>query len=88
MDLGTIQSKLEGGRYSAAGQVWEDIRLVWRNCRTFNEPSSDVYKDCEELSGFIEEIWRQARLDRGGGQVRSAPRKIVFFRVSKGFGAG
>lgn len=39
--------------------------MVWRNCKAFNEPSSDVYKDCEELSGFIEEIWRQARLDRG-----------------------
>jgi hypothetical protein len=64
MDLGTIESKLEGGAYTSPAAVAEDVRLVWRNCRTFNEPGSDVYKSCDELAGFFDQLWKQAKFDK------------------------
>ena len=42
MDLGTVLAKLNRNAYADTGAALEDIRLVWRNCRTFNEPGSDV----------------------------------------------
>lgn len=65
MDLGTIASRLESNLYGSPGAVAEDVRLVWRNCRTFNEPGSDVYKSCDELAGFFDQLWKQAKLEKG-----------------------
>ena len=62
MDLGTIQSRLSKNRYPSAEAVWADIQLVWRNCRTYNEAGSEVYKAAEELAGFAEQLWKQGRL--------------------------
>lgn len=64
MDLGTVLTKAQRGAYPDAAAAYEDVRLVWRNCRNFNEPSSDVYKGCDELAGFVDQLWRQAKLDR------------------------
>jgi hypothetical protein len=36
MDLGTIKRRLERGFYQRTYQVAEDVRLVWRNCMTYN----------------------------------------------------
>ena len=62
MDLGTIYSRLIKGRFTSAEAVWADIQLVWRNCRTYNEAGSEVYKAAEELAGFAEQLWKQGRL--------------------------
>jgi hypothetical protein len=64
MDLGKVARRLEAGAYSGAGAVCEDVRLVWRNCRAFNEPGSDVVRACDELAGFFDQLWKQAKLDR------------------------
>jgi hypothetical protein len=69
MDLGTIAGRLESGFYASAAAVHEDVRLVWRNCRTFNEPGSDVSKSCDELAGFFDQLWKQAKLEKAA--VRS-----------------
>ena len=62
MDLGTIMSRLAGNQYGSAEAVLADVRLVWRNCRSFNEPGSEVYQSAEELAGFAEQLWTQSRL--------------------------
>ncbi len=67
MDLGKVAGRLEGGAYASAAAVAQDVRLVWRNCRTFNEPGSDVVKSCDELAGFFDQLWKQAKLERVGG---------------------
>lgn len=36
MDLGTIKRRLERGQYQRTYQVAEDVKLVWRNCMTYN----------------------------------------------------
>ncbi len=64
MDLGMIARRLENGLYVSAAAVAEDVRLVWRNCRTFNEPGSDVSKSCDELAGFFDQLWKQAKLEK------------------------
>lgn len=62
MDLGTVMTGLSKNRYRTAEAVMDDVRLVWRNCLLYNEQGSDVYKAAEEIAGFAEQLWRQARL--------------------------
>jgi len=36
MDLGTIANKIYLDCYRGIGEIWNDIGLVFRNCRKFN----------------------------------------------------
>ena len=62
MDLGTVSQRLESNYYASASAAADDVCLVWRNCQTFNEPGSDVYQSCDELSGIFDQLWKQAKL--------------------------
>ncbi|KAJ1627950.1 Bromodomain-containing protein, partial [Pavlovales sp. CCMP2436] len=43
MDLGTVKQRLEGGEYDRLDEFEEDVLQVWKNCKLYNEPSSDAY---------------------------------------------
>ena len=44
IDLGTIKRRLDhGNHYSAVHQVAEDIRLIGKNCMTYNAEGSDFW---------------------------------------------
>ena len=43
MDLGTINSKLERGRYASPEEFEADVRLVLHNCFLFNHPGKVFY---------------------------------------------
>ncbi|CAM9315627.1 unnamed protein product, partial [Hapterophycus canaliculatus] len=36
MDLGTILKKIKGGGYPSFGDFDRDLKLMWKNCRTYN----------------------------------------------------
>ncbi|KAL7472432.1 hypothetical protein ACHAXS_012794 [Conticribra weissflogii] len=69
MDLGTISKKLSRGKYKCAGEVAEDIRLVWRNCKTYNADGSDFYLLAENFSEMFEEEWGKVVKEFGEGVV-------------------
>ena len=37
MDLGLVQSKLKGSKYSTPGEFAADVRLIWKNCMLYNQ---------------------------------------------------
>lgn len=49
MDLGLIQRKLDSKRYPTPNEYAEDVRLVWRNCMTYNKEGSDYYNMAKML---------------------------------------
>ena len=55
MDLGTIKKKLDKNKYNDASEVAEDVRLVWKNCMTYNADGSDFYNLAESFSKRFEE---------------------------------
>lgn len=69
MDLGTIEKKLAKGKYKCAGEVAEDIRLVWKNCKTYNADGSDFYLLAENFSEMFEEEWGKLVKEFGEGVV-------------------
>lgn len=55
MDLGTIKKRLDKNKYNDASEVAEDVRLVWKNCMTYNADGSDFYILAESFSKRFEE---------------------------------
>merc|ERR1719163_1190456 len=54
MDLGTIETKLSRGLYADAWEFAEDVRLVWTNAKTYNQPGSGIYMVAENLQKQFE----------------------------------
>eukprot|EP00026_Physarum_polycephalum_P002433 Phypoly_transcript_02439.p1 GENE.Phypoly_transcript_02439~~Phypoly_transcript_02439.p1 ORF type:complete len:769 (+),score=192.19 Phypoly_transcript_02439:134-2440(+) len=62
MDLGTIKSNLDRDAYSTVNQYARDVRLVFMNALTFNQPGYEIYKMSETLlkifnDKFIKTNW-------------------------------
>lgn len=68
MDLGTIKRKLEKGKYSDAAECADDVRLVWKNCMTYNADGSDFYRLGDSYSKRFEERF-QKLVDEFGEDV-------------------
>jgi protein polybromo-1 len=55
IDLKTIASKIRSGSYKSWAAFDEDIQLLVNNCKKFNEPSSQIYKDAVKIYAFYEQ---------------------------------
>jgi hypothetical protein len=54
MDLGTIQAKMDEGKYPTPEKFAADVRLVWKNAMTYNRPDSEIYITADKLSKLFE----------------------------------
>lgn len=57
MDLGTIKAKLRERRYNDPREFAADMRLVWSNCRTYNQIGTSVRQWGDQLSDDFERKW-------------------------------
>ncbi|RGB42377.1 Bromodomain-containing protein, partial [Rhizophagus diaphanus] len=53
MDLFTINSKLKNNQYTSLEEFEKDIRLIFRNCYTYNNVESKVYCSGEILESIF-----------------------------------
>jgi bromodomain-containing factor 1 len=65
MDLGTVTKKVLNNEYREVHEVYDDVRLVWRNCLKFNEEGSEVSRACTVLKAIADKKWKNANLARG-----------------------
>uniref|UniRef100_A0A673BGV1 Protein polybromo-1 n=1 Tax=Sphaeramia orbicularis TaxID=375764 RepID=A0A673BGV1_9TELE len=61
MDLRTIEHNIRSDKYSTEDAMVEDMRLMFRNARHYNEEGSRVYNDADVL----EKIMKDRRRDLG-----------------------
>lgn len=59
MDLGTVQQKLTTGQYPTVYDFANDMRLIWHNCKLYNQPGSDVAKMASELQVIFEDRFKK-----------------------------
>lgn len=76
MDLGTVKRKLDKGAYKSTADCAEDIRLIWKNCKTYNADGSVFYVLAESFSKRFEERYKKIRaefanLEDGGKGILS-----------------
>jgi len=59
MDLSTIANKIALDQYADVSGVDKDIKLMVKNCFTFNPPGTPVHVCGEQLQKFWNEKWRE-----------------------------
>ncbi|XP_063070852.1 polybromo 1, like isoform X3 [Engraulis encrasicolus] len=55
MDLRTIEHNIRAERYANEDLLMEDMRLMFRNARHYNEEGSQVYNDADVLEKIVKE---------------------------------
>ncbi|GBB83517.1 hypothetical protein RclHR1_10220001 [Rhizophagus clarus] len=59
MDLFTINLKLENNQYTNLEEFEKDIRLIFRNCYTYNDAKSEIYCSGEALESIFNKKWNE-----------------------------
>ncbi|KAI9502185.1 Bromodomain-containing protein, partial [Coemansia spiralis] len=59
MDLSTIKSKLESDIYSSPLEFEADMRLMFRNCYTYNPPGHPVHEAGRALEARFDSRWSE-----------------------------
>ncbi|GIL79390.1 hypothetical protein Vretimale_16471 [Volvox reticuliferus] len=64
MDLGTIKAKLKERGYNDPREFAADVRLVWRNCATYNQLNTPVRTMGDQLSEDWERKWTELKVEQ------------------------
>lgn len=85
MDLSTIEAKLKADKYTTGVQQQgekqidiesfaNDVRLVWANCKLFNDDGSGITRAADELAAGFEDIYQDMQQYVKNITARSAAR--------------
>lgn len=55
MDLGTIKQKLKEAMYATFFEMFQDVDLVFRNCMSYNAPTSEFYHMAYEMQEWSQQ---------------------------------
>ncbi|CDO53934.1 hypothetical protein DV113_004955 [Geotrichum candidum] len=53
MDLSTMEQRLEADAYTSVEQFLYDARLIFNNCRSYNNETTTYYKNANKLEKFL-----------------------------------
>ncbi|KAB7505112.1 Protein polybromo-1 [Armadillidium nasatum] len=84
IDMEMIESKIKGDYYSNDDELIADFRLMLKNCRAYNEQTSQVYQDSLILEKVLND--KLGELQYGGDQKTKCIRKskyIVYVNMTK-----
>jgi hypothetical protein len=56
MDLGTVKKNLDNGDYKIFQDFMNDINLIWKNCKTYNQPGSEIVKMANHCEKKIKQL--------------------------------
>ena len=62
MDLSKVKQKLNDGSYDALQGFLDDVRLIFTNCGTYNQPRSAIARAGSRLSFYFEQRLRELEL--------------------------
>ena len=74
MDLTTVKQTIERQGYKSVNDCADDIRLIWNNCKKYNQDGSDFYNLADGFSKRFEERFSKVKaenpaLDEEGNPV-------------------
>ncbi len=86
MDLGLIKKKINENKYKSIHDAANDVRLIWKNCMTYNADGSDFYNLAQTMAKKFEEKFEKLCAqnevaaaagggDGAGGTASAAPQE-------------
>lgn len=73
MDMNTIEVNIKSDRYGTLDDVVGDYRLMFSNCRKYNEEASMIYEDANHMEKVLNE-----KLKELSGITDRRPKMYVF----------
>ncbi|XP_035230777.1 protein polybromo-1-like isoform X3 [Stegodyphus dumicola] len=81
IDMKTIDSNIKSEKYTNEENLIADFRLMFANCKHYNEEGSQIYQDAETLENVL-----NAKIQELGGSVTETPKiRMPVKRVIKEF---
>lgn len=59
IDMNTIEANIKEDRYGSLDEMAGDFRLMFENCRRFNEDESDIVEDADTLEKLLDDKLRE-----------------------------
>lgn len=59
MDISTVKKNLSKNKYKTLDTFLNDIDLIWKNCKTYNQIESPIYEQAE----MMEKVFKKAALE-------------------------
>ena len=63
MDLTTVKQTIERQGYKSVNDCADDIRLIWNNCKKYNQDGSDFYNLADGFSKRFEERFSKVKAE-------------------------
>ncbi|KAI9250326.1 Bromodomain-containing protein [Sporodiniella umbellata] len=57
MDMATIEKKFKSAEYTGEGQLYDDYKLMFRNCYTYNPPHNEVHLLGKKFEETFDKHW-------------------------------
>lgn len=72
IDMTMIDERIRMGVYKSEDEFMPDMKLMFSNCRKYNEEGSDIYEDANVLERVLMTKAREMGLTRGPGRRKKA----------------
>lgn len=56
MDIQTIENKLKNYEYNNDEEFQEDLKLIWKNAKEFNSPSTEIFQIADRLENETDQL--------------------------------
>lgn len=63
MDLGTLKENIKNSKYKSKEEFQEDMMLIFKNAKTYNQKRTIYYKCAVELQDFAENLLKNLKYD-------------------------
>lgn len=73
MDMKTIEENVKNNKYTTEEAMVSDLRLMFNNCRLYNEEASQIYCDADTLEHVLNDKVREMRPP---GDIAKTPRTM------------
>lgn len=79
MDMRTIDQNIKNNRYKSVDAFMGDVKLMFNNCRTYNEEGSDIYNDANTLETVLTNKYKELGLyvPTAGQKAGAGPRRPI-----------
>uniref|UniRef100_A0A7S2WIF9 Bromo domain-containing protein n=1 Tax=Eucampia antarctica TaxID=49252 RepID=A0A7S2WIF9_9STRA len=90
MDLGQVKRNIETSKYKTIHEAAEDVRLIWKNCMTYNADGSDFYILAQNMSKKFEDkfskLLKDVNVSDTDGKAKSSEEPTL--EEKRGFAKG
>lgn len=63
MDLSTIKKKIDAGDYKSKEKIQEDLMLIFKNAKHYNQKTTVYYKYAVELEEYAKRLLSNLKLE-------------------------